>query len=945
MAVVLQRIDYLLMRLKRVASLITLLASSIGAAYCNRIATPKEQFGFNLGDDYQLANYKQLTEYWYRLAKQSARVKIVEIGKTEEGRTMIMAIVTSPRNHGRLLHYKKIARRLALAEGLTDDVAHKLASEGKSVVWIDGGLHASEVLGAQQLMETVYHLASGNDEETRRILEDVIVLAVPANPDGLDLVADWYMREKDPKKRSTAGLPRLYQKYIGHDNNRDFYASTQSETKAMNRVMYREWFPQIVYNHHQTGPAGTVLFMPPFRDPFNYNLDPLIPAGIDLIGAAMQNRFLAEGKTGATTRSGSPYSTWWNGGLRTTCYFHNMIGLLTETIGSPTPTRIPFLPQRQLPKGDLIAPVPPQEWHFRQSIDYSVSANKAVLDLASKHRSQFLYNIYLMGRNSIERGSRDTWTATPKRIAAISGSGNSSTRTRTTTSTSVQPINPLHRPEWRDPQGFIIPSDQPDFPTATKFVNALIETGIAVYLATQSFSIEGHDNPAGSYVVKCAQAFRPHILDMFEPQDHPDDFAYPGGPPVPPYDTTGYTLAFQMGVKFDRIMGPIAGPFEKIEGLAKPPRGELPLTRGSSVGFMFAHEINDSFAIINRLLKAGEVVNWLDQPSKGVLSAHPAGTFYTTARSTVLEPFAKELGVSFDPVSYAPDVPSFRLQTPRIALWDRYGGSMTSGWTRWILERFEFPFKIVYPAELDAGGLRDKFDILILPDGAIAGTGGSGGGGRPVGDSPPAAGGDTAPTTPAAGQAQNIPDDYRNRRGSITRATTVPRLREFLESGGSIMAIGSSTRISEYLGLAIQDALVEKQPDGTERRLPREKFYVPGSVLRAQVDNTMLTAAGMGETVDLMFDKSPAFRLGPDAADTGVRRIAWFEGSEPLRSGWAWGQKYLADACAAVEAKVGKGRLYLFGPEILFRAQPHGTFKFLFNAILLSSASRSESVK
>ena len=247
----------------------------------------------------------------------------------------------------------------------------------------------------------------------------MIILFVHANPDGHDLVADWYMREKDPTKRSLAGLPRLYQKYIGHDNNRDFYANTQAETKNLNRFMYREWFPQVMYNHHQTGPAGTVLFCPPFRDPFNYFFDPLVINGIDAVGAAMIQRFLVEGKPGATIRSGAPYSTWFNGGLRTTASFHNMIGLLTETIGSPTPMQIPLRGRQAAAQGGLPRPdraagrgTSASRWSTR------VTANRAVLDYASRHREQLLYNIWLMGHNAIERGNRDSWTITPKVVAA-----------------------------------------------------------------------------------------------------------------------------------------------------------------------------------------------------------------------------------------------------------------------------------------------------------------------------------------------------------------------------------------------------------------------------------------------------------------------------------------------------------------------------------------------
>ncbi len=388
-----------------------------------KITTPKEFFGFNIGDDYSLANYKQLTEYWHRLEGESDRIKVVEIGRTEENRPQLMAIVTSPDNQRQLDRFQNIARRLALAEGVNEAEAAKLSAEGKAVIWIDAGIHATETLCPQMLIETVYQFLSAQDAETLRILNDVIILFVHANPDGHDLVADWYMREKDPTKRSLGGLPRLYQKYIGHDDNRDFYANTQAETKNLNRVMYREWFPQVMYNHHQTGPAGTVLFCPPFRDPFNYNVDPLVINGIDAVGAAMVERFLAEGKPGATIRSGAPYSTWFNGGLRTTTSFHNIIGLLTETIGSPNPTQIPFIPARQLPKADYLAPIAPQPWHFRQSVDYSVTANRAVLDYASRHRERLLHNIWLMGKNAIERGNRDSWTITPKVLEAA-GAGN-----------------------------------------------------------------------------------------------------------------------------------------------------------------------------------------------------------------------------------------------------------------------------------------------------------------------------------------------------------------------------------------------------------------------------------------------------------------------------------------------------------------------------------------
>ena len=388
---------------------VVLLAAFAALSAAQTITSPKQQFGFTIGDDYHLATYTQFVEYWQKLDKESTRMQVIEIGKTEEGRPHLAAIVTAPENFAKLDRYKQIAQQMHRARGLTDDQARALAKEGKAVVWIDGGLHATEVVGAHQLMETVYQLVSRTDEETNRILRDVILIAVHANPDGMQMVSKCYMQNPDPAQRRTCS-PRLYNKYAGHDNNRDLYMSNVKESQNMNKLMYWEWLPQIMYNHHQTGPAGTVLFSPPFRDPFNYNFDPMIVTGLDMVSAAMHHRFLQEGKPGFTMRSGSSYSTWWNGGLRTTAYFQNIIGLLTEIIGNPTPMAIPPTPGMILPRGDLPAPIEPQQWHFRQSIDYSVTANYAVLDLASRYKDQFLYNIYKMGANQIERGSRDHWT-------------------------------------------------------------------------------------------------------------------------------------------------------------------------------------------------------------------------------------------------------------------------------------------------------------------------------------------------------------------------------------------------------------------------------------------------------------------------------------------------------------------------------------------------------
>ena len=925
------------------ASLLLFVAvgSAIGQAARN-IATPKQALGFNIGDDYHMADYGQLVAYWQTLSKESDRMKLVDIGPTAEGRRQYMAILSSPENMAKLDHYKEISAKLAHAEGLTDEEAKALAEEGKAVVWIDGGLHASETVGSQQLMETVYELNSYTDTETMRFLRDDIVLCVLANPDGMDIVANWYMREPVPEKRAfdgyTGGLPRLWHKYIGHDNNRDFYMNNMPETTNMSRVLFREWYPQIMYNHHQTGPLGAVIFMPPFRDPNNYNYDPLITLKIQAVGTAMHERLVEEGKPGSGMRSAANYSTWYNGGLRTVTYFHNMTGILTEIIGSPTPIQLPLVPARQLPSGDLPFPVPPQTWHYHQSIEYEQTNNRAILDYASREREHVLYDVYRMGKNSIERGGTDTWTITPKRIAALEDAAakakpsaapapfaGSFDNAKTVPADLYQTV--LHDPAKRDPRGFILPADQPDFPTATKFVNALMKSGVEIEQATADFEVAGKHYPAGSYVVMAAQAYRPQVMDLFEPQDHPNDFAYPGGPPVRPYDAAGWTLAYQMGVAFDRELDAFSGPFAKITtDLAKPVAGRISGV-SKPVGYLVSHEYNDAFTLTNRLLKAKREVYWLSaKTAVGGRELAPGALWlpYSTETRELLETATKELGINAYAVAKRPAGEALMLHPERIGLYDQYGGLMPSGWLRWLFEQFEFPYTVIYPQTLDAGGLNQKFDDIVFSDGAIT---------APGRDS--LAGARLASMQP---KPEVIPAEYRGWLGEITKEKTIPQLRTFVEGGGTILAIGSSTRLYEYLHLPLRNAVTEVVKGKVEDISP-EKFYIPGSLMRAQVDTSSPVGYGMPSSVDVFFDRSPAFLADPDASMRGVKTIAWYGGGDLLDSGWAWGQTYLNNSIAVAQADVGKGKVLLYGPEVTFRGQPHATFKFLFNGLLYGPAT------
>ncbi|MFN0291397.1 M14 family metallopeptidase [Pedobacter helvus] len=870
-------------------------------ATAQEVPTPKSHFGFTIGDNYQLANYTQTEAYFKKLAASSNRVKLVDIGKTEEGRSQYMLIVTSPENHKNLAKYKAISQKLARAEGLTEQEAKELAQQGKTVVWIDGGLHANETVGAHQLIQTAYNLSSRTDAETTKILDNVIVLMTHANPDGQELQTNWYMRETNPEKRSLAGLPRLYQKYAGHDNNRDFFMLNLKETQNMGRQLFIEWNPQIMYNHHQSGPAGTVVAGPPFRDPHNYVFDPIILTSLDAVGAAMHNRLNVEDKPGYTQRGGSVFSTWYNGGLRTTTYFHNMVGLLTEIVGSPTPMEIPLVPSRLLPNSDSPNPVTPQKWYFKNAIDYSVSLNYAVLNYAQRYHDELLFNMYKMGKNSIDRGSKDNWSFSPQKIEAINAAAKkdnvSANSRRGMDSKYFDEV--MKDPKLRDARGYILSADQPDFTTAIRFLNALIRTGVVVHKATAPFTVEGKKYPAGSYVVKTDQAFRPHVLDMFEPQDHPNDFKYEGGPPVAPYDAAGWTLAYLMNVKFDRIVNAFDGPFQKT------PYGELlkatPQALPTASGYALSAQANESYLAVNELLNAK--VEVLRNPADGSFYV-PASAAAKAALNKAEHNFGMKVTAASKPKG------AVKVKPSRIALWDTYGGSMPSGWIRYIMEQYHYDVTVVYPPDIDAGKLKNNYDVLIMVGGSVPAFANEAGG---RGFNPPV--------------VENIPDEFKGRVGRMTAEKSVPQLKAFLENGGNIVAIGSATNLAAHLGLPVVNALLTTEG----KRLPNDKYYVPGSVLSVKTDTKLAANKGLDENTDIYFDNSPVFKI--TESTNSVRPLAWFATDKPLRSGWAWGQAYLKDGIAAFEADYGKGKLYAFGPEITFRAQTHGTFKWLFNQL------------
>ncbi|RDE06989.1 M14 family metallopeptidase [Sphingomonas aracearum] len=910
-----------------------LLPPAVVSAQSAQPTAPDRFFKQPIGSDYYLANYTEYEAYLKRLASESDRIRLVDIGKSAEGRTQWMAVVSSPANLQRMEEYRGMAEKLARGR-VPETEARRLAREGKAVVWIDAGLHATETVTSQGQIQVLHRMLSQSDPETLRLLDDCIILFAHDNPDGMEMVSNWYMRHEDPKRREFSTLPRLYQKYIGHDNNRDSFMAQMPETENVNRQLFRTWYPQIVYNQHQTGPEGMVVFVPPFRDPFNFNYDPIVMSELNEVGFQMHSRLIEEGKAGSGSRSAARYSTWHNGMERSVAYFHNSIGLLTEIIGGPTPTRIPLLPSTQLPRGDELMPIAPREWHLQDSLDYQWTLDRAVIDYASRNRERLLFNIWRMGANSIARGSTDSWTMTPAKVermenAAPLRAGGADEYNRP--ATGPKRIDPaLYKtlaqvPAERDPRAYVIPATQRDMPTAITFLNALIKNGVEVERADRPFSAGGRSYPAGSYVVRTAQAYRPHVLDMFEPQNHPHDAEYPGGPPKAPYDITGYTLAYQMGIAFDRVLDGFDAALTPVPDLMAPPRGRV--EGQGSAGWIVGHETNNSFILTNRLLKAGVPVSWIGQATSAGGETLQPGALWIPASAkaqSILERSAAELGITAHAAAAPPAGERIALKPVRIGLVDRWGGLISEGWTRWLLERFEFDFQRVYPKRLDAGNLARDFDVLVFTDDALP---------------PKGAWGSDRPSRQP--EAADTPAALRPMLGEVSDTVSVPAVAQFVSGGGAVVALGSSGRFAQLLGAPLAPAL-SRAVDGEAKPLEPRSFYIPGSILRARVDNSQPLGFGLPGNVDMFFNQSQTFM--PAAGQGRVRPVSWFDGRDLLRSGWAIGQERLAGTTAVADVDVGKGKLFLLGPEVAQRAQSYGTFKFLFNALLYGGARRQEAV-
>jgi hypothetical protein len=838
------------------------------------VPTPQEVLGFRPGADHKLADYDLLVRYFRALDAASERVRVVEVGPTAEGRTMIAAIVTSEANQRRLDRLREISRRLALTRGLDEPQARALAAEGRAVVWIDSGLHATEVATAQHAPELAFRVATEETEEMRRIRDEVVLVMLPVmNPDGLERVVGWYRRNLGTPYE-VSPMVELYHRYVGHDNNRDWYMFQMPESRNVARLLYDSWFPQIVYNHHQTAPFPARIFVPPFTDPMNPNIPPQVMRGIHTVGDAITHRLEREGKVGAVSRVS--FDTWWNGGMRTAPYFHNMVGILTETAlwryatpheydGSKLPKRFRDGTPADAPSTFYPSPWKGGWWRLRDAVDYMLTASLATLEVAAKKRPEWLFGMYQMGRDAIEAGRRGK------------------------------------------PFAYVIAPDQRDPGAAARLVEALRAGGVEVHRARGPFAAGGRRFAASSVVVPMSQPFRAYAKDLLEVQRYPD-WRGGAGQPQTPYDITGWTLSAQMGVEGTWV----EEPFETaLEPLAAP--GDV--FGGSLVGtgpvLIVDARANGAFALANRALAGGGQVRRATAAFNAAGRDFEPGTFIARGLDrAAAEALARARGVRAYAVAQAPEVATVALAPTRVGLYKPWVANMDEGWTRWLLEQHEFPHQNLTDADVRRGGLRAAFDVIVLPD--------------------------ASERSLLEGHLPgSVPPEYAGGLG----LRGVLALEQFVEEGGTLVALDSACDLPlDLFGLNVRNVL-----KGTSR----SEYYAPGGLLRVAFDPKDPLAWGLPADGVVFVENGPAFEEETLSDEEGEetpalaptdrpkpRIAARFAEKDVLYSGWLLGESKIAGKGALVEAGHGRGRVVLIGFRSQFRAQPYGTFKVLFNALL-----------
>ncbi len=652
-----------------VLALVAVFATS--PVLAREVPTPDSVLGFTPGEDRKLADWSQITGYFRKLDAASERVRVDEVGKTTEGRPFLIATITSEANMARLEEIRRDNLRLADPRGLSDPDAKALVARGKAIVAANYAIHATEVGCFLTPLLFAHRLASSEETDVLEMLDQTVLLVIPShNPDGTDIVTAWY--------RKTLGTPFegksppvLYQKYTGHDNNRDWYMFTQQESRLTVRHLYDRWRPQVVLDVHQMGEKEARTFLPPYTDPWEPNVDPALRSAVAAVGMDVAARLGAEGRPGVVVQAS--YDAWTP--ARAYPHTHGGVRVLSETASArlASPTEVKFEELEKDPGFDpkivswnFPRPWPGGTWRLRDIVDVQLAVSSAVLGHAARNREFWLQTFLGVNRRASARA---------------------------------------------EPHAFVIPRTQRDPLATARLLRVLRDGGVEVQRARSGFDVGGRRHDAGAHVVLMQQPWSAFAKMLLEPQRYPDLRQYPGGPPLKPYDVTAHTLPLLLGVEAEAVPAAFAADLEPVVEAALPP-GQLV---GSGPLFAIDHG-NAGLVALGRLVRAGVPTRWALQPFTSSGRSFPAGTLLVPASARRhLEPLTRELGVVAHAVATA--TTSLLVRKPRVGLYASWVPSMDEGWTRFVFEREAgVDYVTLHDADVRAGRLHERFDAIVLPD-------------------------------------------------------------------------------------------------------------------------------------------------------------------------------------------------------------------------------------
>ena len=700
-----------------------------------QIPSPEDFFGHQMGADRQLAHWDQLVEYYDLIGADSDRVQVVNMGPSTLGAPFLSIFVSAPENLARLDDFKRMNAVLQDPRGHTQAEIDAAISDGKVVFVQSYALHSTEVAASQSAAEIVYLFATRDDDEIHQILDNTVSILIPAfNPDGVDIVNEWYDRWVGTEYEG-GSPPELYHHYIGHDNNRDAFMQNTIESWYGAEIMFREWVPQAYIDHHQMGPYTARIYLPPYAEPIRPEGDPLVWREMSWYGAHIAYKMEEAGLEGAV--NAAIYSGWGHFGFHWITPFHNIAGMLTESASARLATPLHVHPDqlrgsRQLPEYEAQTtfpnPWPGGWWHVRDIVERQIVATFSPLEIAAKNRETVLRNAYNKSSRQIQRG--------------MDG----------------------------DVKAYVIPASQHDPLTMAKMVNKLLLQGVTVERAPASFTHEGRVYGEGSYVVSMAQPKRGVIRWLLGQTYYPDN-SYTrtaGGDPIRPYDMSADVIAEFMGVRVDPASMPVEAALAVVEGMVEP-RGTVASDGGH--GHVIDGSLNDAFKAVNQLFEAGADVRRATQDGAGASQ----GDFIVGAGASeeALREIAGVTGVDFTALDADPAAVSHPITQQRIGMYQRhYGGNMDEGWTRWLLEDFGFAYTSLFDPDILAGDLNDKWDVIVLPADSkqmmLGPTEGAPGGRGP--------------------DPSGTPPDYRSGFG----AAGAEALEAFVENGGTLVTFAQA---------------------------------------------------------------------------------------------------------------------------------------------------------